>query len=124
MNIVDSSGWLAYFADEINAKHFILPLSNPNTLIVPAITIYEVFKVILREASENDALHAVVAMQKGEVVDLNTSLALSAARLSLEHQLPMAGSIILATAQEFKATIWTQDVDFKKISKVKYFPKK
>jgi predicted nucleic acid-binding protein len=124
MNIVDSSGWLAYFADENNAKHFMLPLSNPTTLIVPAITIYEVFKVILRESSENDALQAVVAMQKGEVVDLNTSLALSAARLSLEHQLPMADSIILATAQEFKATIWTQDVDFKDISKVKYFPKK
>lgn len=124
MNIVDSSGWLAYFADESNAKHFIVPLSNPNKLIVPAITIYEVFKVILRESSENDALQAVVAMQKGEVIDLNKSLALSAARLSLEHQLPMADSIILATAQAFKATIWTQDVDFKDISKVKYFPKK
>lgn len=124
MNIVDSSGWLAYFADEGNAKHFIVPLSNPSTLIVPTITIYEVFKVILRESSENDALQAVVAMQKGEVIDLNKSLALSAARLSLEHQLPMADSIILATAQEFKATIWTQDVDFKDISKFKYFPKK
>jgi predicted nucleic acid-binding protein len=124
MNIVDSSGWLAYFADEGNAKHFIVPLSKPSALIVPTITIYEVFKVILRESSENDALQAVVAMQKGEVVDLNKSLALSAARLSLEHQLPMADSIILATAQEFKATIWTQDVDFKDISKVKYFPKK
>ena len=108
MNIVDSSGWLAYFADEINAKHFMAPLSNPTKLIVPAITIYEVFKVILRESSENEALQAVVAMQKGEVIDLNTSLALSAARLSLEHQLPMADSIILATAQQFKATIWTQ----------------
>jgi predicted nucleic acid-binding protein len=124
MNIVDSSGWLAYFADEINAKYFMTPLSNPTTLIVPAITIYEVFKVILRESSENEALQAVVAMQKGEVIDFNTSLALAAARLSLEHQLPMADSIILATAQEFKATIWTQDVDFKDISKVKYFPKK
>jgi len=68
MNIVDSSGWLAYFADEINAKHFMAPLSNPTKLIVPAITIYEVFKVILRESSENEALQAVVAMQKGEVI--------------------------------------------------------
>ena len=68
-------------------------------------------------------LQAVVAMQKGKVIDLNTSLALAAAKLSLEHQLPMADSIILATAQEFKATIWTQDVDFKGIGKVKYFPK-
>ncbi len=124
MNIVDSSGWLAYFADEVNAKHFMAPLSNPTRLIVPAITIYEVFKVILRESSENEALLAVVAMQKGEVIYLNTSLALAAARLSLEHRLPMADSIILATAQEFRATIWTQDVDFKDISKVKYFPKK
>ena len=124
MNIVDSSGWLAYFADEINAKHFMTPLSNPVSLIVPAITLYEVFKVVLREASENEALQAVVAMQKGKVIDLNASRALTAARLSLEHQLPMADSIILATAREFNATIWTQDVDFKDINKVKYFPKK
>ena len=124
MNIVDSSGWLAYFADDVNAKQFVTPLNNPTTLIVPAITIYEVFKVVLRESSENEALQAVVAMQKGKVIDLNTSLALAAARLSLEHQLPMADSIILATAQAFKAIIWTQDIDFKDISKVKYFPRK
>jgi len=124
MNIVDSSGWLAYFADEPNAKHFLPPLSDSDLLVVPVITIYEVFKVILREASENEALQAVVAMQKGKVVDLSTPLAIAASRLSIEHQLPMADSIILATAQEFKATIWTQDSDLKKMSKVKYFPKK
>ena len=124
MNILDSSGWLAYFADEPNAKHFQIPLNNPGSLVVPAITIYEVFKVALRESGENEALQAVVAMQKGKVVDLGTSLALSAARLSLEYQLPMADSIILATAQEFKATIWTQDVDLQNISRVKFFPKK
>jgi len=99
-------------------------LSSPTKLIVPAITLYEVFKVILRESSENEALQAVVAMQKGQVINLNTSLALAAARLSLEHRLPMADSIILATALEFKATIWTQDADFKDLNKVKYFPKK
>mgnify|MGYP000316806250 CR=1 FL=1 len=124
MNIVDSSGWLAYFSDEPNAKHFQAPLSDSDLLVVPVITIYEVFKVILRESSENEALQAVVAMQKGKVIDLNTTLALAAARLSLEYQLPMADSIILATSQEFKATIWTQDVNFKDISKVKYFPSK
>jgi len=123
MNVVDSSGWLAYFADEPNAKYFLAPLSDAKLLVVPVITIYEVFKVVLRESSENDALQAVVAMQKGKVVALNTSLAMAASRLSLEHQLPMADSIILATAEEFKATIWTQDSDFKSISKVKYFPK-
>jgi toxin FitB len=124
MNIVDSSGWLAYFADEPNAKHFLTPLSNSALLVVPTITIYEVFKVILRESTENEALQAVVAMQRGEVVELSARLAISASRLSLEHQLPMADSIILATAREFKAMIWTQDSDFKDITNVKYFPKR
>jgi toxin FitB len=124
MNIVDSSGWLAYFADETNAKHFLVPLSDSASLVVPTITIYEVFKVIFREVSENEALQAVVAMQKGTVVDLNASLAITASRLSLEHNLPMADSIILATAREFNALLWTQDSDFKGISNVKYFPKK
>jgi predicted nucleic acid-binding protein len=124
MNIVDSSGWLAYFADEPNAKHFLTPLNNTEKLVVPTVTIYEVFKVILRESCENDALQTVVAMQKGMVVDLIVSLAITASKLSLEYNLPMADSIILATAQEFKAIIWTQDSDFKGISNVKYFPKK
>jgi toxin FitB len=124
MNIVDSSGWLAYFADEPNAKHFLTPLSDSDLLVVPTVTIYEVFKVILRESSENDALQAVVAMQKGKLVDLSAPLAIAASRLSLEHQLPMVGSVILATAHEFKAIIWTQDSDFKDMNMVKYFPKK
>ena len=123
MNIVDSSGWLAYFADEPNAQHFLAPLNDSTLLVVPTVTIYEVFKVILRESDENDALQAVVAMQKGTVVDLNASVAIAASRLSLEHNLPLADSIILATAREFNATLWTQDADFKNISNVKYFPK-
>jgi predicted nucleic acid-binding protein len=123
MNIVDSSGWLAYFADEPNAEHFLPPLRDSDFLVVPVITIYEVFKVILRETSENEALQAVVAMQKGTVVDLSTPLAIAASKLSLEHKLPMADSIILATAQEFKAVIWTQDSDFENMRNVKYFPK-
>jgi predicted nucleic acid-binding protein len=124
MNIVDSSGWLAYFADEPNAKHFLAPLTDTASLVVPTITIYEVFKVVLRESSENEALQAAVAMRKGTVVDLTASLAIAASRLSLEHNLPLADGIILATAKEFDATIWTQDKDFKNIDNVKYFPKK
>jgi predicted nucleic acid-binding protein len=124
MNIVDSSGWLAYFADEPNAKHFLTPLNDPAELVVPTVTIYEVFKVILRESSENDALQAAMAMQKGTVVDLTASLAIAASKLSLEHDLPMADSIILATAQECGATIWTQDSDFETMDNVKYFPRK
>ena len=124
MNIVDSSGWLAYFADEPNAKHFLIPLNDTDSLVVPTVTIYEVFKVVLRESSENEALQAAVAMRKGRVVDLTASMAIAASKISLEHKIPMADSIILATAKEFEAAIWTQDSDFKNIDDVKYFPKK
>jgi len=124
MNVVDSSGWLAYFADEPNAEHFLTPLNDESSLVVPTVTIYEVFKVVLRESNENDALQAAVAMQKGTVVDLTAPLATAASKLSLEHNLPMADSIILATAKEFNAILWTQDSDFKNINDVKYFPKK
>jgi predicted nucleic acid-binding protein len=124
MNIVDSSGWLAYFADEPNAKHFLIPLKDTDSLVVPTITIYEVFKVVLRESSENEALQAVAAMQKGTVVDFTTNLAIAASKLSLKRRLPMADSIILATSEVFNAKIWTQDSDFENISGAKYFPKK
>ena len=124
MNIVDSSGWLAYFADEPNAKHFISPLKDTDSLVVPTITLYEVFKVVLRESNENDALQATAAMLKGTVVDLTVSLAIAASKLSLEKGLPMADSIILATAKAYDAILWTQDSDFRNMAGVKYFPKK
>jgi predicted nucleic acid-binding protein len=124
MNIVDSSGWLAFFADEPNAKHFLPPLKDTASLVVPTVTIYEVFKVVLRESGEDEALQAVVAMRKGSVVDLTSSLAISASKISLENGIPMADSIILATGKEYDATIWTQDSDFQNLNKVKYFPKK
>jgi predicted nucleic acid-binding protein len=124
MNIVDSSGWLAYFADEPNAKFFQTPLKDTASLVVPSITIYEVFKVVLRETSENEALQAAAAMQKGTVVDLTVTLAIAASKISLELGLPMADSVIIATAKAFDAAIWTQDSDFKNIAGVKYYPKK
>jgi len=124
MNIVDSSGWLAFFSDEPNAEHFLTPLNDTTSLVVPTVTIYEVFKVVLRESRENEALQAIVAMQKGMVVDLTAPLAIAASKLSLENSLPMADSIILATAREFDATVWTQDSDFEYLDGVKYFPKK
>ena len=124
MNIVDSSGWLAFFADEPNAKHFLLPLKDTSMLVVPTVSIYEVFKVILRESGEDKALQSIAAMQAGLVADLTARLALEASKLSLIHSLPMADSIILATAKAFEATIWTQDADFEKIPGVRYFPKR
>ena len=123
MNIVDSSGWLAYFADEPNAEHFLPPLHDTASLVVPTVTIYEVFEVVFRESGENEALQAAAAMRKGTVVDLTSALAVSAARISLENGIPMADSIIMATANVYAATIWTQDSDFKNFNKVKYFPK-
>jgi len=124
MNIVDSSGWLAYFADEPHAKHFHKPLNDPSSLVVPTITIYEVFKVVLRETTENEALQAVAAMQKGKIIDLTPSLAITASKLSLAHNLPMADSIVLATAGEHEAVVWTLDSDFENIKNAKYFLKK
>jgi predicted nucleic acid-binding protein len=121
MNIIDSSGWLEYFSDGPNAKHYLPPLNDPPSLIVPVITIYEVFKVVLRESSEDMALQAVAAMQKGRIIDLTFSIAMKASKLSLQHDLPMADSIILATAREYNCIIWTQGSDFQHIEGVKYF---
>ncbi len=123
MNVIDSSGWLSYFADEPSAKNFHTPIQDIHALVVPVITIYEVFKVALRESGENEALLVVAAMQKGAVVDLTPKLAIAASKLSLQHKLPMADSIILATAIDYDATIWTQDIDFESIPGVNYFPK-
>lgn len=124
MNIVDSSGWLEYFSGGPNADHFLPPLQEPSSLIVPAITIYEVFKVVLREAGENEALQSMAAMQKGSVVDLTAGIAMNASRLSLLHNLPMADSIIFATAKAYDCIIWTQDSDFENLKRVKFVPKK
>ena len=124
MNVVDSSGWLEYFTNGPNAQKFLFALQDTNDLVVPSVSIYEVFKVVLRERGENAAIQAAMAMQKGMVVDMTSSLAMSAAKISHQMSLPMADSIILATARLHNATIWTQDIDFKSIPDVKYFPKK
>lgn len=120
MNIVDSSGWLEYFADGPNASFFSLPLAKTSALVVPSITIYEVFKVVLRQRGESEALQAVALMQQGSVVDLTAEIAILAARISIECRLPMADSIILATSRVHGATIWTQDSDFEEIAGVQY----
>ena len=123
MNIVDSSGWLEYFADGPNADRFAIPLGNSAELLVPSITLYEVFKIVCRQRGEDAALQAVALMQQGRVVELSSSIALLAAKLSLDVKTPMADSIILATAQIHSAVLWTQDKDFEGLSDVKYFPK-
>jgi len=124
MNIIDSSGWLEYFADGPNASFFSRPLQKTTELIVPTVTVYEVFKTVLRQRNESDALQSVALMQQGSVVDLTSNIAILAAKLSIDHHLPMADSIILATASAYGATIWTQDSDFKNIDGIQYIEKK
>jgi len=120
MNVVDSSGWLEYFAAGPNASFFAPAIEKTRDLIVPSLSLYEVFKRVLQQRSENDALQAVAVMQQGRVVDLDASIALSAARLSIDHQLPMADSVVLATARACGATLWTQDADFDGMPRVQY----
>lgn len=124
MNIVDSSGWLEYFADGPNALFFSRPLQKVADLVVPTITIYEVFKVVLRQRTESNALQAIALMQQGAVVDLTLNISITAARLSIEHHFPLADSIILATGHIYGAAIWTQDSDFKDMQGVQYVERK
>jgi toxin FitB len=123
MNVVDSSGWLEFFADGPNAGKYALPLEDRVSLVVPSITIYEVFKVVCRQRGEDAALQAAALMQQGIVVELAPSLAMIAAKTSLEHSLPMADSIILATARLHDALLWTQDDHFSGLAGVQYFPR-
>ena len=124
MNLVDSSGWLEFFADGPNAKFFATPLENIDELVVPTISIYEVFKSILRQRDESAGLQAVALMKQGQVIDLTINISMMAAKLSLENNLPMADSIILSTGHYYQATVWTQDADFNGLKGVKYIHKK
>lgn len=124
MNIVDSSAWLEYFADGPNAEYFSAPLVDTENLIVPTICIYEVFKAVLRQRGEDAALQAIALMKQGATINLTDDLALQAAKISLDYKIPMADSIILATARAHEAVLWTQDHDFMDIEGVKYLPKK
>ena len=124
MNIVDSSGWLEYFADGPNASFFSLPLAKTSDLVVPSVTIYEVFKTVLRQRSESDALQSVALMQQGFVVDLTADISIMAAKVSVKYRLPMADSIILATSRVYGATIWTQNSGFEGMDGVQYVVKK
>lgn len=118
-NVVDSSAWLEYFADTPRAKQFAPAIEDMANLIVPVIVIYEVCKKVRRERGEDAALQVAAALQSGKVVEIDGALALDASRLNL----PLADSLIYATAQRFGAIVWTQDDDFKDLDGVRYFEK-
>jgi len=116
--VVDSSGWIELFTNGPLADRFLALLEAEASLIVPAISILEVFKWVLREHSEAQAIQAAAVMQRGLVVDLDSRLAIASAQLSHELRLPMADSIILATARAHQARLYTLDADFKDLHDV------
>ena len=124
MNVVDSSGWLEYLADGANADFFGGALQDTGRLIVPTLSVFEVFKRVLQQRGEEAALQAAAAMQQGEVADLTLRVALEAARLGHELKLPLADSVMLATARLNRAVLWTQAADFKGLEGVKYIAKR
>jgi len=123
MNIVDSSCWLEYLMDTEIGANVAPAIENPDELVVPTIILYEVYKKLLAEKSEEYALGVVSYMQRGMIVELNTSLSLSAAQISRKHKLPMADSIIYATSLHYSAVIFSCDKHFKDIPDIRYFPK-
>lgn len=124
MNVVDSSGWLEYFADGSNAGFFARAITDTGHLVVPTISLLEVFKRVLQQRGENAALQAVAHMRQGTVVALDADLALAAAHIGIANRLPLADSVMLATARRHGAILWTQDADFEGIEGVRYVSRK
>lgn len=122
-HIVDSSAWLAYLSDEPAAAVFAPVIEAPAQLIVPSICLTEVFTVVARIHGDREALSVIAVMQQGTVVPLDADLALNAARLGAAHRLPLADSIVYATADRVGGTLWTQDADFEGLPRVRYVPK-
>ena len=118
MNVVDSCGWLEYFADGPNAGFFAPAIEDTAKLLVPTLTLFEVFKRILQQRTEADALRAIALMRQGQQIDLSDAVALGAARLSFDLKLPLADSVILFSARLHDAKLWTQDAHFEGIEGV------
>jgi len=123
MNIIDSSLWLEYFADTKSGSIISEIIENTSELLVPMITVYEVFKKLLFERNEDDALFAIAHMRQGKIIGLNDELSIFAAKIGRDYKLPMADSIIYATNIKFKCILWTQDKHFMNLDSIKYFGK-
>ncbi|MFA5843505.1 MAG: type II toxin-antitoxin system VapC family toxin [Coriobacteriia bacterium] len=120
MNVVDSSAWLEYFGDGPNASEFSGAIEAPDEMVVPSLTLFEVFKRTCQLKGEATALEAMGVMLQGRVVELSVTLSIDAARLSLGTGLAMADAIILATARAEEAVLWTQDAHFEGLANVEY----
>jgi len=124
MNVVDSSGWIEYLLYGSGADFFEPVIRNADELVVPTISIFEVYRVVLRLKGRDIAADSVSVMTRGRIIELDAELATLSATLAHIEKLSMADAIILATAQEFSATIWTQDADLKRFDNVKFREKK
>jgi predicted nucleic acid-binding protein len=120
VNVIDSSAWLEYFADGANATFFARAIQDPENLLVPTITLFEVFQRVRQQRGDGAALQVIAAMQEGAVVDLDARIAIAAAKLSADVKLPLADSVVLATARAHGATLWTQDGDFEGMDDVEF----
>ena len=118
LQVVDSSGWIEVLTNGPQADRFLEVLDDEKSLLVPSITVFEVFKWVLREHSEAQAIQAIAVMQRGKIVDLDASIAIAAAQLSHAQRLPMADSIILTTARQHQARLYSMDADFKGLADV------
>jgi predicted nucleic acid-binding protein len=123
MKVVDSSGWLEFLTDGPLAGRYSRHLANLDEVVTPSVVLFEVYKWIKRERSEEEALVAAAQIAKTRVVELNSTIALTAADLSLEHGLAMADSIVYATALLHRAELVTSDQDFALLPGVEYLEK-
>ncbi len=123
MNVVDSSCWLEYFAGSKVGDAVAGAIEDIPSLVIPSITLYEVFKKLLAETNEDQALLAVAHMKQGRVIELDADLAIYSAKIGKDNKLALADSIIYATSSKYDCTLWTQDQHFKGLKNVKYFEK-
>jgi toxin FitB len=117
---LDSSCWLEVFDGGARAPLFQKQVAAVDDMLVPVMTVYEVFKYLRRKLGQDAASRAATYMQRGNMVDIDSALVLDAA----SNGLPLADSLIYATTQLHGAELWTQDAHFEGLPGVKYFPKK
>ncbi|MBV6421563.1 MAG: hypothetical protein DAHOPDDO_02838 [Ignavibacteriaceae bacterium] len=123
MNLVDSSAWMEYFADGKNAKHFAPMIQDLKNLVESIINVSEVYKKISQHRDENSAIQAIAVMQQAEVLEITSQIAIEGSKISIQNKIPMADSLIIASARSVGAKIWTQDYNFKGIDNVLFFKK-
>jgi predicted nucleic acid-binding protein len=123
LSVVDSSGWIEFLANDPNASAFEPQIDPPTELVIPTIVLVEVLRWLRAHGRADEAEETLAAMARARVVPLTISIASLAAELGIRHRLPLADSIVYATAQSLGMELWTQDKDFEGLPGVRYLPK-